>query len=81
MNKQNLGWIVAMILLIFLIMIVGSIGYEIIHENSFIEGYNGGQLDIINSINSNGKIPIIIRQENQTSINWIPIQQICQGRS
>jgi len=79
MNKTKITIIT---LSIILALSLGYITYSEVYiphqEQNFIEGYNQGALDIIIRINQEGKIPITSLQDNQTQLNWIPIETICQ---
>ena len=43
--------------------------------NAVIQGVDA----VILIINQKGEIPILVNETNETFVNWIPIQQICEG--
>jgi len=80
MANKNLGWIIAGILFIILLIAGTYFGYKYLQQKSFVKGYNTGQLDLAIKINQNGQIPVINQQENQTLINWINIRDLCSQK-
>jgi len=67
--------IIIIVLGIIVLSLIGYLAFENI-SNTFLEiGYNQGQSDFIIKINNDGLIPII----NNQSINWININQLCEG--
>lgn len=86
--KQTIFYILFVILLLTLISVI--ILYEIENSKeerekdiqnktliSYNEGFNQGQLFIIQEINTNGNIPVLTEESNQTRLDWITIERIC----
>jgi len=73
MDKKNLVlWIILFSIASFL---VGYSVNKIVNEVK-VEYQQQGANAIIITINQRGEIPILV---NETFVNWIPIQQICEG--
>lgn len=72
-----LGVIIAFLILVIVCFLL-QIKYNQIVEKEFLKGYNGGKLEVINRINTEGTLPVVSRQENKTSINWFTIKQVCE---
>ena len=52
---------------------IGVYAYNIIIDDSYLQGYNQGQADIIIKINTEGVVPVMYQEGNQTKINWVSI--------
>ena len=65
---------ILLVLTLFYFLILPEIT-EPIYQNGVING----QLSIINQIQSTGNIPIISQVEDNQTIQWININQICQN--
>jgi len=79
MNNQNLGWIIAGILL--LILIVGAFYYynNLTNLKSYQNGFSDGQIQVIQDIGNTKLIPYFATENNQTQIKYASIQSICSG--
>ncbi len=76
-NKQNLGWIIAGILILSILSYTGFLFYNSQVEKGFQDGLLIGQEQVIFKINNEASIPVLSQEENATYINWIGIQEIC----
>ncbi len=70
MNRKTIA-----IIVLSLIIIGGLIfyGYEQTKEDSYLQGYNQGQADIIIKINTEGVVPVIYQEGEETRVNWVSI--------
>jgi len=81
-NKQNLGWIIAGILLLIILLAIGYL-MELKTEQEFYQlGFQEGQLNIIQGITQTGTIPYLVynQESNSTSIQTTNIKEICGGK-
>ena len=74
-----------MIIVFLIIMLIISVGYmaknyylnqQIFNYN---KGFQDGVISIINTIRSESSIPFLFTSNNQTQINWMPIENVCKG--
>ena len=87
MKKVKKTTIIILILLTGLIILGGYLVYtDVISpaiEERSSQYFNGGSLygseQIILKINQEGTIPVIKQDGNQTSIQWIPLAQVCNA--
>ena len=77
MNKQNLGWIIAGILILVMLSYIGFLFLDSQVEKGIDEGILIGQEQIIIKINQDATVPIISQEEDRNYIDWIDIQEIC----
>ena len=76
-NKQNLGWIISVILILVILSYTGFLFLNSQTEKGINNGILIGQEQIILKINQEGAVPVISQEENGNYINWIGIQEIC----
>ena len=79
MKKQNLGWIIAGILILVILSYAGFLFLNSQIEKGIDEGILIGSEQMIFKINNEASIPILSQEENATYIDWIGIQEICGG--
>ncbi len=72
MNKNNLGWIVAGIIVM---LVAGYFVFNHITEKNYNKGLLDGQISVVQEQMRTGNILII----NNGTIQAIPITTICQG--
>jgi len=75
--------LVVISLVVLLLVAAGYISYEKLYtpklEENYVAGYNQGVADTMVAINQNAEIPILSLENNQTTVNWVSIQEICAG--
>ncbi len=76
MNKQNLGWIIAGILILVILSYAGFLFYNSQVEKGFQDGLLIGQEQIIIKINQDATVPIISQEEDGNYNDWIDIPEI-----
>ncbi len=76
-NKQNLGWIIALILLLVILAYFVMMFYDSQIEKGVEEGILIGQEQVILKINQEATIPIISQEENGNYVDWVSIQEVC----
>ena len=76
-KKQNLGWIISVVLILVILSYAGFLFYNSQVEKGFQDGLLIGQEQIIIKINQDATVPIISQEEDGNYIDWIDIQEIC----
>ena len=81
MNKQDLGWIIAIILLVILLVIGAWYFNNLISEQVYAKGFADGQLNVISSITTTGMIPYFTNDSlGNVTIQHKNINDICAGK-
>ena len=80
MNKQNLGWIFAIILLIILLVIGAWYFNNLISEKVYAKGFADGQISVVSSITQTGSIPYWDNSTGNLTIRTKSLQDICAGK-
>ncbi len=75
MIKMDKKIIAIIILSLIILGGIGVYGYNKITEKAYVKGYNQAQVDIIIKINTEGVIPVLYQEGEETKINWIEINQ------
>ena len=77
MDKKIIAIIILSLILVVALSYVVFIkanDYLIVNkEEHYTEGYNQGQYDIINKINTDGEVPIVYEENDQLKINWVKL--------
>ncbi len=76
-NKQNIGWIISVILILVILSYAGFLFLNSQVEEGIGEGILIGQEQIIIKINQDATIPIISQEGEEFHIDWVGIQEIC----
>ncbi len=80
-EKKRNKIIIIIVSILLLICIVYILIFDIkpkIESRYYGRGYFDGQLNIIQTINSAGEIPVVSGEGNNTIVDWITIQEICR---
>ncbi len=77
MKKQNLGWIISVILILVILSYAGSLFLNSQTEKGIEEGILIGQEQVILKINQEGTVPVISQEEEELYIEWVSIQEVC----
>ena len=80
MLKQNLGWIVSIILLIILLVIGGWFADNYISNTNYQKGFADGQVNVVSSITQTGSIPYWDNSTGNLTIRTKSLQDICAGK-
>ncbi len=81
-NKLDFKLRVIIILLIILVILAGYFISDTIDEYESAQygmGLQDGGLAVIQQIQTTQSVPVIIQQGNQTSLQWVSLQDICTG--
>ena len=76
-DKQNLGWIIAGILILVMISYAGLSFLNSQADKKIKEGVLIGQEQIVLKINQEGIVPVISQEEEELYIKWVSIQEVC----
>ena len=77
MKKQNLGWIIAGVLILVMLSYIGFLFLNSQVEKGIEEGIIIGQEKMIIQINEQGVVPVIMENDEEVSVDWINIQEVC----
>ena len=77
MKKQNLGWIISGVLILVMLSYIGFLFLNSQVENGIEEGIIIGQEKMIIQINEQGVVPVIMENDEEVSVDWINIQEVC----
>ncbi len=79
-NKQNLGWIIAGILILVILSYAGFLFLNSQTEKGIEEGILIGKEQTIIKINQEGIVPVISQEGEEFYIDWVGLQEICGGK-
>ena len=77
MKKQNLGWIISGVLILVMLSYIGFLFLNSQVEKGIEEGIIIGQEKMIIQINEQGVVPVIMENDEEVSVDWINIQEVC----